>query len=73
MPEAITFGTCPRKCQKRKGTKTRPPIVEPKSLSHTMVSPGIGLLRVTYFPGEMGIGFADRLGSRNELPEGKRG
>jgi C-terminal processing protease CtpA/Prc len=46
---------------KRKGTRSRPPIVEPKSLSHAMVAPGIGLLRVTYFPGEMGIGFANAL------------
>jgi len=46
---------------KRKGTRSRPPIVEPKSLSHAMVAPGIGLLRVTYFPGELGIGFANAL------------
>ena len=26
-----------------------------------MVAPGIGLLRVTYFPGELGIGFANAL------------
>ena len=49
------------KVPKRKGTRSRPPIVEPKSLSHAMVAPGIGLLRVTYFPGEMGIGFANAL------------
>jgi C-terminal processing protease CtpA/Prc len=49
------------KVPKRKGTRTRPPMVEPKSLSHKMVAPSIGLLRVTYFPGEMGIGFANAL------------
>jgi len=49
------------KVPKRKGTRTRPPIVEPKPLSHAMVAPGIGLLRVTYFPGELGIGFANAL------------
>jgi C-terminal processing protease CtpA/Prc len=58
------------KVAKRKGTKTRPPIVEPKSLSHTMVAPDIGLLRVTYFPGEMGIGFANGLDAvMNSLKE----
>lgn len=51
----------PATVPKRKGTRSRPPIVEPKSLSHAMVAPGIGLVRVTYFPGEMGIGFANAL------------
>jgi C-terminal processing protease CtpA/Prc len=46
---------------KRKGTRTRPPIIEPKPLYHAMVAPGIALLRVTYFPGELGIGFANAL------------
>jgi carboxyl-terminal processing protease len=46
---------------KRKGTKSRPPIVEPKPVSHAMVAPGIGLLRVTYFTGELGISFANLL------------
>jgi len=45
----------------RKGTRSRPPIVEPKPISHAMVAPGVGLLRVTYFPGELGIGFANAL------------
>jgi C-terminal processing protease CtpA/Prc len=46
---------------KRKGTKVRPPIVEPKSLSHAMVAPNIGLLRIMYFPGAMGLQFAKDL------------
>ena len=46
---------------KRKGTATRPPIVEPKSLSHAMVAPDIGLLRIVYFPGPMGLRFAKDL------------
>ena len=46
---------------KRKGTKTRPPIVEPKSLSHAMVSPDIGLLRIMYFPGTWGCGLRRHL------------
>ena len=51
----------PATVPRRKGTRSRPPIVEPKSLSHAMVAPGVGLLRVTYFPGELGIGFANAL------------
>jgi C-terminal processing protease CtpA/Prc len=46
---------------KKKGTGTRPPIVEPKSLSHVMVAPTVGLLRVVYFPGPMGMRFAKEL------------
>jgi C-terminal processing protease CtpA/Prc len=49
------------KVPKRKGTKSRPPIVEPKPVSHAMVGPGIGLLRVTYFTGELGISFSNAL------------
>ena len=46
---------------KRKGTRARPPIVEPKSLSHAIVAPDIGLLRIVYFPGPMGLRFAKGL------------
>ena len=46
---------------KRKGTKARPPIVEPKCLSHGMVAPNTGLLKVVYFPGPMGLRFAKDL------------
>jgi carboxyl-terminal processing protease len=45
----------------RKGTKDRPPIVEPKPLAHAVIAPGVGLLKVTYFPGPMGLGFAQLL------------
>jgi C-terminal processing protease CtpA/Prc len=45
----------------RKGTKARPPIVEPKALTHAVIAPGVGLLRITYFPGPMGFGFAQLL------------
>lgn len=45
----------------RKGTKERPPIVEPKSLMHAMIAPNIGLLKVAYFPGAIGMQFADAL------------
>ena len=46
---------------KRKGSAARPPIVEPMSLSHGMVAPDIGLLRVVYFPGAIGLQFAKGL------------
>jgi hypothetical protein len=45
----------------RKGTKQRPPIVEPRSPIHSMIAPGIGLLKIPYFPGAMGMGFANDL------------
>ena len=45
----------------RKGTKARPPIIEPKSLTHTVLSDNVGLLRIVYFPGEMGLKFAKEL------------
>ena len=46
---------------KRKGTRARPPIVEPKSLSQAMVSPNVGLIRIVYFSGIMGLRFAKEL------------
>ena len=46
---------------KRRGTKQRPPIVEPKSPIHARVGPGIGLLKIVYFPGAFGIAFATAL------------
>ena len=45
----------------RRGTKQRPPIVEPKSLSHRTIAPGVGLLKIVYFPGTMGLRFAKEL------------
>jgi carboxyl-terminal processing protease len=46
---------------KRKGTKQRPPIVEPKSPIHGKIGQSIGLLKIPYFPGAMGMGFANAL------------
>jgi C-terminal processing protease CtpA/Prc len=46
---------------KRKGTRARPPIVEPKSLSHAVLPHNVGLLKIVYFPGPMGLGFAKQL------------
>ena len=45
----------------RKGTKERPPIVEPKSLAHSMIQPGIGLLKIAYFSGSLGMRFTRAL------------
>jgi carboxyl-terminal processing protease len=45
----------------RKGTKSRPPIVEPKSLAHRMIASNIGLLKIVYFPGEQGVRFSETL------------
>jgi carboxyl-terminal processing protease len=45
----------------RKGTKARPPIIEPKSLTHAMIAPNVGVVKIPYFPGEMGLGFANDL------------
>ena len=46
---------------KRKGSAAHPPIVEPMSLSHALVPPDIGLLRIAYFPGAIGLQFAKEL------------
>ncbi|MGH9436682.1 MAG: S41 family peptidase, partial [Terriglobia bacterium] len=45
----------------RKGNKNLPPILPPKSLSASIIAPGTGLLRIAWFPGAMGPGFAKSL------------
>ena len=45
----------------RKGTKQRPPIVEPKSPIHAMIGQHVGLLKIAYFPGAFGLAFANAL------------
>lgn len=45
----------------RKGTKQRPPMVEPKSLIHAKTGQDLGLLKVTYFPGATGMEFTKAL------------
>jgi carboxyl-terminal processing protease len=45
----------------RKGTKERPPIVEPKSPVHSVAAAETGLLKIPYFPGPTGISFANAL------------
>ena len=46
---------------KRKGTKERPPIIEPKSPILEIIGRDIGLLKIAYFPGAMGMGFSNAL------------
>ena len=51
---------------KRKGSIARPPIVEPKSISHSMAGPGIGFLKILYFPGLFGMRFSRALAEAME-------
>lgn len=45
----------------RKGTKRRPPLVEPQSVSQRIVSPRVGLLKIPFFSGAFGIRFSKLL------------
>ena len=45
----------------KKGNKNLPPILPPKSVSSRMAAPGIGFLRIAWFPGAMGLGFSKSL------------
>ena len=45
----------------RKTHKGRPPLIEPKSVSHRMVTQRVGLLRIPFFPGLFGIRFSKLL------------
>ena len=45
----------------RKGSRQRPPLVEPKSPIHTKIGQNVGLLKIAYFPGAMGMTFAAAL------------
>ena len=42
----------------RKARKGRPPLIEPKSVSHRMLTQQVGFLRVPFFPGAFGIRFS---------------
>jgi carboxyl-terminal processing protease len=48
---------------RKKTTKELPPLLPPKSMTHSVIAPGIGLLRITWFPGAMGLKFAHALDS----------
>lgn len=50
----------------RKGSKGRPPILEPKALTSTFVSPSTGILQIPYFSGSAGLSFAKQLRSAIE-------
>src|SRR6266436_5052099 len=41
-----------------RAAKDRPPMIEPRSLSHRVLSPDIGYVRVATFPGAVGLDFA---------------
>src|SRR5882762_7310757 len=45
-----------------RAAKDRPPMVEPRSLSHRMLAPKVGFVRVATFPGAVGQSFAKELG-----------
>ena len=44
-----------------KARKGRPPLIEPKSVIHRMLTPHVGLLKVPFFPGSFGIRFSKLL------------
>src|SRR5438477_4682111 len=44
-----------------RAAKDRPPMIEPRSLSHRMLAPDTGLVRVATFPGRVGQSFAKGL------------
>lgn len=46
---------------RQKGNKNLPPILPPKSISGSMIGDGTGLLKISWFPGSMGLGFAREL------------
>ena len=45
----------------RKGNRDRPPMIPPKAISTSLIGPGTGLLRITWFPGSMGLEFSRSL------------
>jgi C-terminal processing protease CtpA/Prc len=44
-----------------RAAKDRPPMIEPRSLSHRMLAPNIGFVKVATFPGTVGQSFATAL------------
>ena len=44
-----------------RAAKDRPPMIEPRSLSHRMLAPSVGLVKVATFPGAVGQSFAKAL------------
>lgn len=48
---------------KSKATKELPPLLPPTSMTRSVIAPGTALLRITWFPGAMGLKFANDLDS----------
>ena len=48
-----------------RAAKDRPPMIEPKSITYRVAARGIGMIRVTSFPGAVGLTFARALDSAN--------
>jgi C-terminal processing protease CtpA/Prc len=46
-----------------KGTKDLPPMLEPKSIVYSVIPPNVGLLKIAWFGGGMGLQFAESLDS----------
>jgi C-terminal processing protease CtpA/Prc len=61
VPDQRGTSTLVMKVPQRKARKGRPPLIEPKSVSHRMLTQQIGLLRVPFFPGSFGIRFSKLL------------
>lgn len=55
----------------RKAHKGRPPLIEPKSVSHRMLAQRVGLLRVPFFSGLFGIRFSKLLRAAVEALKAK--
>src|SRR5438445_922085 len=54
-----------------RAAKDRPPMIEPRSLSHRTLTPGVGYVRVATFPGAVGQSFAKGLDDAiRDLKEG---
>ena len=45
----------------RKGNRDLPPMLPPKAISTSMIGPGTGVIRITWFPGSMGLDFSKSL------------
>jgi carboxyl-terminal processing protease len=45
----------------KKGSKSAPPMLEPKAISTQKLASDVGLLRITWFPGPMGLSFSASL------------
>src|SRR5207244_11407388 len=46
-----------------RAAKGRPPMIEPRSVSHRMLDGELGYLRIATFPGAVGLDFAKSLGT----------